>query len=147
MMKKAVMFLFIVVVLAGIGIYITYSKLQQHQEKREQYTQQLIQEQKQLIDEQRKQLKHVSDHLPEVKSEIKTSVNTKPMALSHSIQKPMPTTLGYFKCDGRTYCSQMHSLAEARWFVRNCPNTKMDGNHDGEPCESDSRRKSDPNWQ
>ncbi|WP_228143055.1 excalibur calcium-binding domain-containing protein [Acinetobacter pittii] len=33
----------------------------------------------------------------------------------------------------------MHSLEEARWFVRNCPNTKMDGNHDGEPCENDSR--------
>lgn len=46
---------------------------------------------------------------------------------------------GKFKCDGRQYCSQMNSLEEARFFVKNCPDTKMDGNHDGEPCESDSR--------
>ena len=40
-----------------------------------------------------------------------------------------------FKCDGRQYCSQMNSRAEAEFFVRNCPNTKMDGDHDGVPCE------------
>jgi cold shock CspA family protein len=40
-----------------------------------------------------------------------------------------------FGCDGRTYCSQMTSCAEATFFLRNCPNTKMDGNGDGEPCE------------
>ena len=45
----------------------------------------------------------------------------------------------HFQCDGRTHCSQMRSLEEARWFVRNCPNTQMDGNNDGEPCENDSR--------
>jgi hypothetical protein len=40
-----------------------------------------------------------------------------------------------FKCDGRTHCSQMTSCAEATYFLRNCPNTKMDGNNDGIPCE------------
>ncbi len=40
-----------------------------------------------------------------------------------------------FKCDGRTHCSQMRSCAEAEFFIKNCPNTKMDGNNDGEPCE------------
>lgn len=40
-----------------------------------------------------------------------------------------------FSCDGRTHCSQMHSCAEATYFIRNCPNTKMDGNEDGVPCE------------
>jgi len=39
------------------------------------------------------------------------------------------------KCDGRTRCSQMTSCAEARYFLKHCPNTKMDGNNDGEPCE------------
>jgi hypothetical protein len=39
------------------------------------------------------------------------------------------------RCDGRTYCSQMTSCEEATWFLRNCPGTKMDGNHDGVPCE------------
>jgi len=40
-----------------------------------------------------------------------------------------------FKCDGRQYCSQMRSCAEAKFFIENCPNTKMDGDHDGKPCE------------
>ena len=40
-----------------------------------------------------------------------------------------------FKCNGRTYCSQMTSCAEATYFLRNCPNTKMDGDNDGIPCE------------
>lgn len=40
-----------------------------------------------------------------------------------------------FQCDGRTRCSQMTSCAEARYFLQHCPNTQMDGNHDGEPCE------------
>jgi hypothetical protein len=40
-----------------------------------------------------------------------------------------------FKCDGRTHCSQMSSCAEANYFLQNCPGVKMDGNHDGIPCE------------
>ncbi len=40
-----------------------------------------------------------------------------------------------FRCDGRTYCSQMTSCAEATYFLRNCPGVKMDGNNDGVPCE------------
>lgn len=44
-----------------------------------------------------------------------------------------------FHCDGRRYCSQMHSRAEAEFFVRHCPGTRMDGDHDGIPCENDSR--------
>lgn len=44
-----------------------------------------------------------------------------------------------FSCDGRQHCSQMRSRAEAEYFVRNCPNTKMDGDNDGIPCENDSR--------
>ena len=40
-----------------------------------------------------------------------------------------------FRCDGRTHCSQMTSCAEAQFFLKNCPDTKMDGNNDGVPCE------------
>ena len=40
-----------------------------------------------------------------------------------------------YRCDGRTYCSQMTSCEEATWFLKNCPDTKMDGNNDGIPCE------------
>ena len=44
-----------------------------------------------------------------------------------------------FSCDGRQHCSQMTSRAEAVYFIQNCPNTKMDGDNDGIPCENDSR--------
>ena len=47
----------------------------------------------------------------------------------------IPESSEDFSCDGRTRCSQMHSCAEARYFVRHCPGTQMDGDHDGEPCE------------
>lgn len=40
-----------------------------------------------------------------------------------------------FRCDGRQHCSQMSSYDEALFFLRNCPNTKMDGDGDGIPCE------------
>jgi hypothetical protein len=41
-----------------------------------------------------------------------------------------------FSCDGRTHCSQMTSCKEAEYFLQNCPGVEMDGNNDGEPCES-----------
>lgn len=40
-----------------------------------------------------------------------------------------------FKCDGRQHCSQMKSYAEAKYFIKHCPSTKMDGDNDGIPCE------------
>jgi len=48
--------------------------------------------------------------------------------------RPSATPANY-RCDGRTYCSQMTSCEEATWFLRNCPDTKMDGDNDGIPCE------------
>ncbi|SDI12831.1 Excalibur calcium-binding domain-containing protein [Pseudomonas delhiensis] len=39
------------------------------------------------------------------------------------------------RCDGRRYCSQMTSCAEAKAFLRSCPGMKMDGDGDGIPCE------------
>jgi hypothetical protein len=47
-----------------------------------------------------------------------------------------PSNSGNYKCDGRTYCSQMASCEEATFFIKNCPDTKMDGDMDGIPCES-----------
>jgi len=41
-----------------------------------------------------------------------------------------------FRCEGKEHCSQMTSCAEARFYLRSCPNTKMDGDSDGIPCES-----------
>jgi len=42
---------------------------------------------------------------------------------------------GDYVCDGRQYCSQMRSCSEAIFFINNCPDTKMDGDGDGVPCE------------
>ncbi len=48
---------------------------------------------------------------------------------------PPPSRPSSYSCDGRTHCSQMHSCAEATYFIQHCPNTKMDGDRDGIPCE------------
>ena len=48
---------------------------------------------------------------------------------------PSPAPANNFRCDGRQHCSQMRSYDEAVFFLRNCPNTKMDGDGDGIPCE------------
>jgi len=62
--------------------------------------------------------------------------------LNEPTQSTLLSSPGYaqnYSCDGRQYCSQMNSRAEAVFFINNCPNTKMDGDYDGVPCESDSR--------
>jgi len=41
-----------------------------------------------------------------------------------------------FRCDTRKFCSQMKSCEEARYFLAHCPNVKLDGNHNGVPCEA-----------
>lgn len=51
----------------------------------------------------------------------------------------IPKSTQNFTCDGRQYCTQMSSRAEAVFFINNCPNTKMDGDGDGDPCERDTR--------
>jgi Excalibur calcium-binding domain len=55
-------------------------------------------------------------------------------AADRGVQTEVPPTSA-FRCDGRIYCSQMTSCAEATYFLRNCPGVKMDGDNDGIPCE------------
>ncbi len=50
-----------------------------------------------------------------------------------ALTRPAPAPL--FRCDGRQHCSQMSSCQEAKFFLQNCPDTKMDGDGDGIPCE------------
>lgn len=59
---------------------------------------------------------------------------TAPKAASPAPATPVATSAAR-TCDGRIHCSQMRSCEEATWFLKNCPNTKMDGNKDGVPCE------------
>lgn len=79
-----------------------------------------------------------------VETQAETQVETPPetppetpaeTAAADSIEEPsLPASR--MACDGRTMCSQMRSCAEATFFIRNCPNTAMDGDGDGVPCES-----------
>lgn len=52
-----------------------------------------------------------------------------------SVSPAVGATGQRFSCDGRTHCSQMTSCEEARYFIKHCPGTEMDGDVDGEPCE------------
>jgi len=68
---------------------------------------------------------------------------SKPTYQSATSERPYSRQKKYskskFRCDGRQYCSQMNSRAEAEYFTKYCLNTKMDGDRDGIPCENDSR--------
>jgi len=72
-----------------------------------------------------------------IKTEINSYDNTKNLYevknIDYKVSKNS-STLNY-TCDGREYCSQMKSCEEATYFINHCPNTKMDGNNDGVPCE------------
>ncbi len=63
-------------------------------------------------------------------------VTTETLQIANQQVKSNPN---HFKCDGRIHCSQMNSKDEADWFAQNCPGTRMDGDGDGDACESDSR--------
>jgi hypothetical protein len=82
-----------------------------------------------------------------VAAEKPAVLQEKPAANPQSFQNPekfaptasntplATTSSSNFSCDGRKYCSQMRSCAEANYFLANCPGVKMDGDKDGVPCE------------
>ncbi len=63
-----------------------------------------------------------------------SSMSDEYLAPITSAELSLPATTK-FQCDGRQHCSQMTSKAEAQFFLENCPETKMDGDNDGEACE------------
>ena len=40
-----------------------------------------------------------------------------------------------YSCQGKTRCTEMNSCAEATFYLNHCPDVKIDGDHDGIPCE------------
>ncbi|HSM53571.1 MAG TPA: excalibur calcium-binding domain-containing protein [Erythrobacter sp.] len=53
-----------------------------------------------------------------------------------SVQAPASARAAdVYQCTGKQHCSQMASCGEARFYLQHCPDTKMDGDGDGEPCE------------
>ena len=62
---------------------------------------------------------------PELQSWAEARLST-PQIISTVVTAPKPVSAPV-KCDGRKYCSQMTSCAEAKSFLQNCPGMKMDG--------------------
>jgi restriction system protein len=50
------------------------------------------------------------------------------------VQKGVANNPNY-SCRGKTHCSQMNSCEEAKFYLRNCPGVKIDGDGNGLPCE------------
>lgn len=91
------------------------------------------------------ELAEISKNAPRTESQIRQSIRDslnnnnkafRPDTNNNSVVNENSSTAATeFKCDGRTHCSQMSSYEEAKFFINNCPGTKMDGDSDGEPCE------------
>ena len=79
------------------------------------------------------------DDIPQTYVDLDTTSTSgslvNPTVTSQSVLITQSASTPSFACDGRQHCSQMTSCAEATYFIQHCPNTKMDGNHDGIPCE------------
>ena len=63
----------------------------------------------------------------------KAPVSAEPSFVSESMSQSRPAPR--FACQGKQYCSQMTSCEEATFYLKNCPNVKIDGDGDGIPCE------------
>ncbi|MCP1659685.1 excalibur calcium-binding domain-containing protein [Neisseria perflava] len=93
---------------------------------------QLAEQNKVLVDE-------VADKMKSERRAWMNAVQNKPATAAPKAAQSKPSTTpsekSQFTCDGRQHCSQMRSEEEARYFSRYCPNTEMDGDNDGIPCE------------
>lgn len=115
-----------------------YEQYQIQQDEKAIKIQQLIDENAKIIREQREALGDLPEKIVYVPEEKKPRPLPEP---TPQLQSAVPEQLAtLYRCDGRTHCSQMHSYEEAVWFIRNCPNTKMDGDNDGIPCEGQFKR-------
>lgn len=47
-----------------------------------------------------------------------------------------PVALESFSCEGKRFCREMNSCAEARFYLTQCGVSRLDRDGDGKPCES-----------
>ena len=73
--------------------------------------------------------------IQELNAESKKKRESAASAPAKTAAPANPPAATGFSCDGRTFCSQMKSCAEATYFLANCPGAKMDGDKNGIPCE------------
>lgn len=73
------------------------------------------------------------------RTDSRAEVRGPPLASERAMPLVTKVTTGgatsTFKCEGKTRCSQMTSCEEAKFYLRNCPDVKIDGDGDGIPCE------------
>ena len=81
---------------------------------------------------------HSSSQTPIITNDLVTNDDLATFDEKHP-KVVIPKSTQNFTCDGKQHCSQMTSKDEAIFFINNCPNTKMDGDRDGDPCENDTR--------
>ncbi|MGA8883444.1 MAG: cold shock domain-containing protein [Acinetobacter sp.] len=123
-----------------------YGKYQGYQAQKQLKAQQLMLEQQRIVEDQRKAQGKLPDqvlteqgrkNLASRPEQIQAGrlPSRAPAEQENARPAVASNPVSAFKCDGRTHCSQMRSYEEAVFFIRNCPNTQMDGNHDGVPCE------------
>lgn len=56
-------------------------------------------------------------------------------AVTSASEKHRGKEASRFRFQGKIHCSEMTSCAEAKFYLRNCPGVKIDGDNDGVPCE------------
>jgi len=86
-----------------------------------------------IIDEPQVTSMPVSKPNPILKTRPSTKSTSAPVSYSQKSKS--------YKCDGRQHCSQMTSYSEAVYFNKFCPDTKMDGDRDGIPCEKQFNKR------
>jgi cold shock CspA family protein len=63
-------------------------------------------------------------------------ITATPVLTNKDVEQMKFNPVQNFRCEaGKTHCSQMRSCGEATFYIKNCPGTQMDGDHDGIPCE------------
>jgi len=67
-----------------------------------------------------------------------SKASTAPKAAEAAVQTTNSNTNsgGTFTCSGKTKCGEMTSCAEAKYYLNVCGVSRLDGDHDGVPCES-----------
>ncbi len=78
------------------------------------------------IDSEYKKMLESKEEVTSSLSSIDKEYNSMLLAYTKPTQKPTQK----FRCEGKEWCSQMSSCAEATFYIQNCPNTKMDGDGD-----------------
>ncbi|MFC1750237.1 excalibur calcium-binding domain-containing protein [Pseudomonadota bacterium] len=75
-------------------------------------------------------------HNSQAKPLVSSQANLQPdNSSSPSYIRNVDEFANQYSCSGKTHCSQMRSCDEAIYYQNNCPNTEMDGDLDGIPCE------------